>query len=67
MKNELLSPRQKEVVALMAKGYTKPEIAEHLGLSLHTIKTHVENAARKIKGPRKPRARLLAYWNARSK
>lgn len=37
----LLSPRQLEVLELMAKGLTNPEIAGVLSISVNTVKTHV--------------------------
>ena len=37
---EKLSPRQIEVLRLMAIGRTTPEIARHLGLSAKTVETH---------------------------
>jgi len=39
--NELLSPRQNDVLALMAQGLTNKEIARHLRLAEGTVKVHV--------------------------
>ena len=38
-----LSNREYEVLQLLTKGYSNAEIAEHLFLSLSTVKTHVSN------------------------
>lgn len=37
-----LSPREKEVLRWIAWGKTNPEIAEILGMSIHTVKNHVK-------------------------
>ena len=43
-----LSPREREVLALVADGLSAPEIAERLVLSPHTVKTHVRNLCDKL-------------------
>jgi len=53
-----LSPREKEIVHLVALGRTGPEIADELQLSHDTIRTHVRNAMFKV-GARS-RAHLVA-------
>lgn len=42
------SPREREVLALLATGATDPQIAERLGLSPATVQTHVRNAKAKL-------------------
>ena len=42
-----LSPREREVAALIARGMTNAEIALSLGLSASTVKHYVETAMRK--------------------
>lgn len=39
-----LSNRQREIVRLVALGYTGPEIADELGIAHDTVRTHVRNA-----------------------
>ncbi len=43
-----LSPRETDVVILVAKGMTNKEIAHSLSLSIHTVITHRRNIARKL-------------------
>ncbi len=43
-----LSPREFEVLSLMAKGYSNKEIADELFLSITTIKTHLSNIYGKL-------------------
>lgn len=45
---DLLSPREREVVSLVAAGYTNREIAASLLLTEGTIKNHVSSALRKL-------------------
>jgi DNA-binding NarL/FixJ family response regulator len=44
----LLTPRETEVLFAVSKGATNKEIARALGLSLHTVKFHLESVMRKI-------------------
>ncbi len=43
-----LSPREREVMRLIARGYTYKEIARRLELSVKTIETHVSAVLRKL-------------------
>lgn len=43
-----LSPREENVVTLVAKGFTNKEIADKLSLSIHTVVTHRRNIAKKL-------------------
>lgn len=45
---EPLSERELEILGLMAQGMTNPQIAEHLILSLSTVKTHLNNIFGKL-------------------
>jgi DNA-binding NarL/FixJ family response regulator len=47
-KNTALSPRELEVLRLIAEGHTNLEIAEQLGLSRKTIDNHRANIMRKL-------------------
>lgn len=43
-----LTERQREVLRLVARGYTNEEIAELLEISYHTVTAHVKNIYRKL-------------------
>jgi len=43
-----LSPREREVMRLIARGYTYKEVAKELYLSVKTIETHVSSVLRKL-------------------
>jgi len=53
-----LSPREKEIVHLVALGLTGPEIADELHISHDTVRTHVRNAMTKLNA--RSRAHLVA-------
>ena len=44
----LLTDREREVLALMVDGLPNAAIAEHLHLSIHTVRTHVHNLQKKL-------------------
>ena len=48
MKKGNLTPREKEILALMALGYNNKTIADDLQISLHTVKIHICNIYKKI-------------------
>ena len=54
-----LTRREVEVLGLLAQGYTNPEIAEQLVLSVRTVETHRANIQRKT--TLTTRAQLVAY------
>ena len=54
-----LSPRENEVLKLVAKGYTYREIAEKLFISVKTVQNHVQNILTKLQ--LKKRYELMRY------
>ena len=47
VREELLTPREKEVVALLREGVDRPTIARLLSISEATLKTHIKNIMKK--------------------
>lgn len=48
MQIALLTPREREVLRLLASGCSYWQAAERLGISSHTVVSHVKNAYRKL-------------------
>ena len=44
----MLTPRVTDVVRLLAGGCTYGQIAARLGISVHTVTSHIKNAYRKL-------------------
>ena len=44
----LLTPREKEILELIAEGYTNPQIAEKIFLSQFTVDSHRKNLLAKL-------------------
>jgi len=45
---DLLAPREREVLQLLAEGLTSPEMAKRLSIAISTIETHRGNIMRKL-------------------
>jgi len=45
---ETLSPREREILSLLAKGYMDKEIADILSIAPHTVHTHIRNTYDKL-------------------
>jgi len=58
-----LTPREKEILISLAAGASNEEIAEDLGISPHTVKTHIYNLYQKISVPNRLQAALWAANN----
>ena len=43
-----LTPREADVLRLVARGCTYVQVADRLGVSLHTVGSHIKNAYRKL-------------------
>jgi DNA-binding CsgD family transcriptional regulator len=53
---EDLTPREREVIGLVADGKTNPEIARQLWISRGTVRTHLENIFEKLDVPNRTAA-----------
>jgi NarL family two-component system response regulator LiaR len=58
-----LSPREREVLALLVKGLTNEEIAAKLILSGGTVRLHVSNILLKLHAPNRTSAAVIAVEN----
>jgi DNA-binding NarL/FixJ family response regulator len=58
--HELLTEREKEVLALVARGLGNREIAEHIFVSEKTVKTHMANILQKLDVKSRTQAALYA-------
>ncbi|MFK8025096.1 MAG: response regulator [Ilumatobacter sp.] len=61
-----LSPREEEVVALVAAGLTNAEIGERLHLSLATVKTHVNSVLTKLGARNRVEVAAFAFRSGRA-
>jgi DNA-binding NarL/FixJ family response regulator len=55
-----LSPRETEVLSLVAEGRSNPDIARELGISLKTVQNHVANILQKMQVSDRTQAALRA-------
>jgi DNA-binding CsgD family transcriptional regulator len=55
-----LSPREREIMHLMAEGGTAEAIGTALGVSVETVRTHVRNVIRKLQARNRVHAIALA-------
>ena len=56
-----LTPREAEVLALVARGYTNREIAAALVISVRTAGVHVSHILRKLDAPNRLEAAAIAH------
>ena len=56
-----LTPREAEVLTLVARGYTNREIAETLVISVKTASVHVSHILRKLGAPNRREAAAVAH------
>lgn len=55
-----VTPREREVLQLLAKGYTTKEIASTLSISERTAKNHIGNVLRKLEAKNRTQAATMA-------
>jgi len=59
--HEQLTEREHEILALLAEGLVKKQIAEKVGISYHTASTHIRHIYEKLQVPNAPAAINKAY------
>jgi DNA-binding NarL/FixJ family response regulator len=62
-----LSPREKEIIALLGKGFLYKEIAAQLGISVETVRTHIHNTYEKLHVRTRTEAVMKIYGNRGSR
>ena len=60
---DLLTDRELQVLVHIAQGLSNQEIADNLGISLPTVKTHVTHILQKINARDRVQAVVFAYEN----
>ena len=55
-----LSPREREIMHLMAEGGTAQDVAARVGVSVETVRTHVRNVIRKLQARNRVHAIAIA-------
>lgn len=57
-----LTPRQAEIAAYVARGLSDKAIARETGLSVHTVRDYVAEAASRLPGDLRPRPKLTLWF-----
>jgi DNA-binding NarL/FixJ family response regulator len=60
VETELLTVREREVLASLVRGAATPDIALELGISAHTVRTHVQSVMRKLNVTTRAKATQVA-------
>jgi DNA-binding NarL/FixJ family response regulator len=55
-----LTTREREVLTLLARGYSGEQVARELGVSAETVRAHVRNAVTKLRARTRLHAVVLA-------
>jgi DNA-binding NarL/FixJ family response regulator len=55
-----LSPREREIMHLMAQGWTAQDVGAQAGVSVETVRTHVRNVVRKLQARNRVHAIAIA-------
>jgi DNA-binding CsgD family transcriptional regulator len=46
--SQSLTSREADVLRLLSRGYTYSEVGDRLGISVHTVTSHIKNSYRKL-------------------
>jgi DNA-binding NarL/FixJ family response regulator len=60
---ECLSPREVEVISLLANGMRTGQISQHLGIRCVTVDLHIRNARKKLNAATREQAVAIAVAN----
>jgi DNA-binding NarL/FixJ family response regulator len=61
----LVTPRQRQVIHLIAEGLTNKEIASRLNIAVHTVKTHVHTVLATLRLRSRVELAVLVYAGTR--
>lgn len=65
--SEPLTEREEEILIPVAKGWTNHEIADHMHISISTVKTHLASIMRKLSARNRVEMAMWAYETGRVK
>lgn len=57
-----LTERQAEIVAYVARGLADKQIASETGLTIDTVRHHIQNASARLPGTTAPRHKLTLHF-----
>jgi len=60
LKGSNLTPRELQILQLLARGHTNQEIADLMGITVETARSHVKSILQKLEQPNRTRAVLYA-------
>lgn len=58
----MLTPRQREVVEMVAQGLSNKAVARELDLSVRTVEAHLYGASNRIPGDGRPRYKAMLWF-----
>lgn len=57
-----LSPRHRQIVELVANGWSYPKIAKKLGIHHETVRTHVRVIVKRLRSDQPPRVAMCEHY-----
>ena len=58
-----LSPRLRDVVVLIGKGFTYPQVAAQLGISQHTVRGYAVEIKTRLESSKTPQKAIIDYYH----
>lgn len=58
----MLTPRQRQVAELVARGLSNKAIARETGLSIDTVNSHLRFVGQRVPGPGSPRHKAMVWF-----
>lgn len=57
-----LSPRHRQIVELVAKGWSYPKVAKRLGIKHETVRAHIRVISKRLGSDDPPRVAMCDYY-----